>query len=188
MEDFLSVTLVEHYDWATSRENLSFIDEVCVKSRQFLCYEFIKQLTFCYCEPVLPVSNFPWRSKIILLVYLQMSCSMTNPTKWPVHPAKTWIILGICLVWSESLLSAWRSVWSFATQKAHSEDWSECVDAQADLSLLFARHFDGFVVLRLKFNELWCFKELPKLNHFDTSVTKLLVVQLNIGYLHPFAF
>ena len=29
---------------------------------------------------------------------------MTKPTKWPVHPAKTLISLGICPVWSESSL------------------------------------------------------------------------------------
>ena len=29
-----------------------------------------------------------------------MSCSITKPTKWPQHPAKTQINLGICPVWS----------------------------------------------------------------------------------------
>ena len=33
----------------------------------------------------------------------------TKPTKWHVCPAKTQISLGICPVWPESLLSAWRS-------------------------------------------------------------------------------
>ena len=51
-----------------------------------------------------------------------MSHSMTKPTKWPVHPAKTQICHGIRLSWSESLLSAWRKFESFATHCAHSED------------------------------------------------------------------
>ena len=36
----------------------------------------------------------------------KMSLCMTKPTKWPVRPAKTQIILGIRPVWSESLLYA----------------------------------------------------------------------------------
>ena len=34
------------------------------------------------------------------------SCYMTKPTKWPVHPAKNEISLGICPVWPESSLCA----------------------------------------------------------------------------------
>ena len=39
--------------------------------------------------------------------------------KMSVRPAKTQINLGISLVWSESLLSAWRKLWSLATHQAH---------------------------------------------------------------------
>ena len=39
----------------------------------------------------------PWQ---LVLTGLHMSCLMTKPTKWPVCPLKTWIILGICPVWS----------------------------------------------------------------------------------------
>ena len=67
-----------------------------------------------------------------------------------VPPAKTQIILGIRPVWSESSLSAWRSIGSLATHWAHSEDWSDWAGAQADLSLCWAhRHFVGFVMSRL---------------------------------------
>ena len=45
----------------------------------------------------------------------EMSCLMTKPTKWHVHPAKTQISLGIRPVWSESSLSAWRNTGSLAT-------------------------------------------------------------------------
>ena len=48
-----------------------------------------------------------------------MSCSTTKPTKWHVGPAKTQINLGICPVWSESLL---------CTQ------WVDQTGAQADVS------------------------------------------------------
>ena len=63
---------------------------------------------------------------------------MTKPTKCPVHPAKTQISLGIYPVWSESSLSAWRNIGPLTTYWAHSEDWSDWVDAQADLSLHWA--------------------------------------------------
>ena len=53
---------------------------------------------------------------------VKMSHLMTNTTKWHVHPAKTPISPGICPVWSESLLSAWRKLGSLATNWVHSED------------------------------------------------------------------
>ena len=55
-----------------------------------------------------------------------------------VRSAKTQISLGICSVWSESSLSAWRKPGSLATNWAHNEDWSDWADAQADLSLRWA--------------------------------------------------
>ena len=67
-------------------------------------------------------SDFCWRSSLIrmytayhsvcifwthcFMVKRQMSCLMTKQTKWHVRPAKTQISLGICPVWSESLLCA----------------------------------------------------------------------------------
>ena len=42
--------------------------------------------------------------------------------KVSVRPAKTQISLGICPVWSESSLSAWRKLGSLATHGAYSED------------------------------------------------------------------
>ena len=63
-----------------------------------------------------------------------MSHLMTKPTKWHVRPVKTRISLGNCPAWSESSLSAWRKLRSLATHWAHCKDWSDWVDAQADLS------------------------------------------------------
>ena len=73
-----------------------------------------------------------------------------KPTIWHVRPAKTQISLGICPVWSESSLSAWRNIKSLATQWAHSKDWSDRADAQADPSLRWAHtgHFVSFVMLQ----------------------------------------
>ena len=68
------------------------------------------------------------------LCHEHLSHLITKPTKWHVHPAKTPISLGICPVWSESSLSAWRKLGSLAIHWAHSEDWSDWADAQADLS------------------------------------------------------
>ena len=77
-------------------------------------------------------------------------------SKVRVRPAKTQISLGICPVWSESSLSAWRNLGSLATHWAHSEDWSDWADAQADLSLRWAHtHFVGFVMLWLKWSNIF---------------------------------
>ena len=66
-------------------------------------------------------------------------------------PAKTQISLGIPLVWSESSLSAQWVAKDRRFLLAHSEDWSDWADAQADLSLCWAHaHFVGFVMSWLK--------------------------------------
>ena len=76
--------------------------------------------------------------------------------KVSVHPAKTQISLGICPVWSESLLCAqWVAKgpsFLHADSKASGQRslWSDWADAQADLSLRWAHtHFVGFVTRRL---------------------------------------
>ena len=67
--------------------------------------------------------------------------------KMSVRPAKTQISLGICPVWSESSLSAWRKLGSLATHWAHREDSDQ---TQADLGVRWAHsHFVGFVMSRL---------------------------------------
>ena len=44
----------------------------------------------------------------------------------------------------QSSLSAWRKLGSLATHWAHNEDWSDWVDAQADLNLRWAQSFCWF--------------------------------------------
>ena len=62
--------------------------------------------------------------------------NLMKPTKWAVRPENTQISLGICSVWSGSLLSTWRRFVSLATHKADSEDCSDWVAVQADPSSL----------------------------------------------------
>ena len=86
---------------------------------------------------------------------MHMSRVLTKPIKRHVRPAKTQISLGIHLVWSESSLSAWRKLGSLAAHRAHSKDWSDWANAQADLSLRWAHsHFVGFVMTHLIFFQL----------------------------------
>ena len=79
------------------------------------------------------VTQRTWRSFSLSIVGLmvdgvdEMSCLMTEPTKWHVLPLKTQIIP----VRSESLLFAWRKLESLATHWAHSKDWSDWADALA---------------------------------------------------------
>ena len=91
----------------------------------------------------------------------QMSHLMTKPTKWHVCPAKTQISLGICSVWSESSLSAWRKLGSFTTRWAHSLG-----SDQADLSLRWAHsHFVGFVMRQIKFGDVFPWGYSKDINH-----------------------
>ena len=58
-----------------------------------------------------------WPGNILyFMIILEMSHLMTKPTKWSVRPVKTQTSLGICPVWSESLLSVWRKLGSLVTQ------------------------------------------------------------------------
>ena len=96
--------------------------------------------------------------------YSLMSRFMTKLTKRHVHPAKTQISLGICPVWSESLLSAWRKLGSLATHWAHSRlisldgcpGWSE--------SSLGAESFRWFCheAAVLSFFIIWTFQLDPE--------------------------
>ena len=66
-------------------------------------------------------------------------------------PSETQISLSIHLIWSESLLSAWRKIGSLATHWAHSED-SDQTGRMPRLIWVFAGrtiHFVGFVMHRL---------------------------------------
>ena len=93
-----------------------------------------------------------------------MSCCMSKPTKWHVRPVKSQIRLGTHPVWSESLLSAWRSIRSFAIHKAHSGD-SDQTGWMPRLIWVFAGHtghFTGFVMLPLNYDKLVWRKSLAQ--------------------------
>ena len=62
---------------------------------------------------------------------------ITKLAKWHVRPAKTQISLGIRLVWSESLLSAWRKLGSLGTHIMPKLIW---------IFLWRICHFVGFVM------------------------------------------
>ena len=76
--------------------------------------------------------------------------------KITVRPSKTQISLDISPVWSESSLSAWKKLTCLATHWAHSEDWSDWANAQADLSLRWEHSdFVGFVMRWLIYLTIW---------------------------------
>ena len=103
-------------------------------------------------------------------LHSEMSRLMTKPTKWHVRQAKTQISLGICPVWSESSLSAWRKLGSSATRWVHSED-SDQPGWMPRLIWVFAgriSYFVGFVMLRLKcFSFHLNFSDQLKLQSFE---------------------
>ena len=69
---------------------------------------------------------------------LEMSRVMTKLTKWPVHQANSQSSLAIRPIWSESSLCAQMVAQDPRFLYADSEDWSDCADAQVDLSLRWA--------------------------------------------------
>ena len=76
---------------------------------------------------------------------------MTKSTKRPGCPAETQISLGVCPVWSESSLSAWRNIGPLTIYWAHSGD-SDQTGQMPRLIWVFAGrtcHFFGFVLQRL---------------------------------------
>ena len=102
---------------------------------EFNKYQWKPQIkAFSYPNSDTKYSITPWGLNFILVKSTLTSCSVTKPTKWQVHPTKTRISLGIQL----------KEVWSLATHKAHSEDWSNWADSQADLSLPWAQ---GYIVV-----------------------------------------
>ena len=84
--------------------------------------------------------NYP----LIIIKYAPLEPPHDRTNKMTLRQAKTQISLGIRPVWSEFSLSAWRKLSSLATHWAHSEDWSDPADAQADL-----RAFAGCTVILL---------------------------------------
>ena len=61
----------------------------------------------------------------------------------PVHPATIQISLRIRAVWSESSLDAYWIAKDARFLHADNEDWSDCADAQADLSLHWTHMSEG---------------------------------------------
>ena len=121
-----------------------------------------------------PSNRANWAHKKILPFSIdQLSRCMTKPTKWQVCPAKTKISLGICSVWSESSMSAWRNLGSLATHWVHCEDTDQ-TGWMPRLIWVFAGHTGHFVycvVLRLNYDNLFqqtaCHQYIG--NIFDTK-------------------
>ena len=88
-----------------------------------------------------------------------------------VRPAKTQISLGICPVWSESSLSAWRNLGSLAIHWVHSEDSDQTGRMPRLICLRWAHtHFVGFVMswLTCLFGTIYC---------YGTCTVKLLKIR-----------
>ena len=82
-----------------------------------------------------------------------LSCLMTKPTKWHVHPAKTQISLGIRTVWSKSSQCAQGVAKDPSFLLADGDD-SDQTWRMPRLIRVFAGctcHFVGFVMRRLRF-------------------------------------
>ena len=81
------------------------------------------------------IINQDFLSYLILLkcIKRQYEPRHDKTNKMAVRPTKTQISLGIRPVWSESSLSAWRSIGSLATHRAHSVDSDQSGQMQSSL-------------------------------------------------------
>ena len=162
-KDLINIFYIQYLDLAYYFQTYSLFLGTCsmqgVFSKLCLLPHFILLLIVTTVIMLLPVSRFSLSWTEIFIVFDRndlpfMQCSFEprhdKTNKVSVCPAKTQVSLGICPVWSESSLSAWRNLGSLATQWVDSEDWSDWTDAQADLSLRWAHtHFVDFVMSRL---------------------------------------
>ena len=112
---------------------ISFLDPYQPSGLRALIWGMIQRISYnnLLCmnlsEPFVITVTAAWCCKLMHL--------MTKPTTWSVRPAKTQISLGICPVWSESLLYAQWVAQDPSFLHADSEDWSDWAD---DLSLRWA--------------------------------------------------
>ena len=83
--------------------------------------------------------NYPW---IIFVTPLELQIWTCAGARWKQQNdlcAQRRVGSAWTSTWSDqSLLSHWRTFWSIAVHKVHREDWSNWVDAQAELSLRWA--------------------------------------------------
>ena len=102
--------------------------------------------------------------------------------KMTVRPAKTRISLGICPVWSESSLSAWRKLWSLATHLVHREDpgqtgrmpWLIWVFAGHTLILLVLSCHGSFCLPHISWPVYWSWKEILSLVYVENNIVSSL--------------
>ena len=99
----------------------------------------------------------------LFLFVFELLFALFRIARWPSAGLSSWLSTCVVLYLSRLMtkptksLSAWRKLGSLATHWAHSEDWSDWADAQADLSLRWAHsHFVGFVMRRLIWWRPWC--------------------------------
>ena len=127
-----------------------------------------------------------------------MSRSMTKPTKWPVRPAKTQISLGICPVWSESLLCAHWVAKDPSFLHADREDWSDWSESSlgAQVILLVLSCCGSNVLNRMVWSlSVWFLKSPPRYDrnmqflityvhtHFGLALSFVSVLAMSISSL-----
>ena len=110
-------------------QNIFFQDKAKTKYF-FLNSIMLEMYSFRFIRSCISWTQYTWVYFLYVRVYMYLGYlgpSVYDPrhdktSKMAVRPAKTQISLGIRPVWSESSLSAWRSIGSLATHWAHSED------------------------------------------------------------------
>ena len=120
-------------------------------------------------QPVLSINSmfFHWIPSFLYSSYRgnKMSCLMTKPTTWSVHPANAQISLGICPVWSESLL---YTLWVAKDRNflhADNED-SDQTGQMPWLIWVFAGRTDHFVGFEVRWLKPWYYCKYTNIHDF----------------------
>ena len=148
--------LFDTYDnWTLIEKFWLWPQKICQINRFGLSTPLATLLHVVHCIITLTNTFIP------LLSYQYLSRLMTKPTKWHVCPTKTQVSLGVCPVWSESSLSAWRKLGSSATIKRTAK--TDQTGQMPRLIWVFAGrtcHFVGFVMRQLIYYSFY-----PKICH-----------------------
>ena len=96
------------------------------KSLWWLRPESCNQRVGVWCYVFSPAHSFSLTLAFSVIYALSRHPCVIKKAKWHMRPAKTQISLGLRPDWSESSLSAWRNLGSWATHWTHSEDSAGC--------------------------------------------------------------
>ena len=125
------------YQWSVSTHNKGLrMYNWTVPNKKGACGQYADSAGLC--------NLAVWAGSSLFIYGINRTATCGKSTFGHVHPTKTQINLRIHAVWSVSSLSAWRNFTLLVIQNsAQWRFWSDCANAQADLTLRWAHMTEG---------------------------------------------